>query len=99
MRCSGECSLGVRPLPRDDRKSTLEKAFGRKDDARSVLRKPFGRIWRQGRRPPAASASYLGRDDVTHVPRAHDASEVSGLDELSTGAGVSRANDPRVSRP
>lgn len=94
----GLLPLGVRHLPRDDRKSTVEKAFGSKDDARSVVRRPFDRIWRQGRRQPEASASYLGPDDVTDVPRAHDASDVSGLDQLSTDAGVSRANDPRVSR-
>jgi ribonucleoside-diphosphate reductase alpha chain len=34
--------------------------------------------------------SYLGQDDLAHVPRAHDASDVSGLDELSTDAAVSQ---------
>ena len=93
----GLLPLGVRHLPRDDRKSTVEKAFGSKDDARSVVRRPFDRIWRQGT-TSGRTASYLGPDDVTDVPRAHDASDVSGLDQLSTDAGVSRANDPRVSR-
>ncbi len=34
--------------------------------------------------------SYLGRDDLAHVPRAHDAADVSCPDELSTDAAVSQ---------
>ncbi len=33
--------------------------------------------------------SYLGRDDLAHVPKAHDAAAVSGLEDLSTDAAVS----------
>ena len=61
------CRSEWRALPRDDRKSPAEKAFGRKDDARSVVGKPFDRTWRQGRRQQDASASHFGGDDLAHV--------------------------------
>ena len=35
------------------------------------------------------AVSYLGRDDLAHVPRAPDAADVSGLQDLSADAAVS----------
>src|SRR5271165_5935239 len=44
------------------------------------------------------AVSYLGRDDLAHIPRAPDAADVSGVQDLSADAGLRETNDPRFSR-